>query len=87
MHCVDALDLTLEKLDANGNPVKEKKFRGDVDGPGREARGQIIKKEKNHTGSVTSTPQTGPKRMYKMGDADLRLDVANYAVESVSRPT
>ena len=67
---------TLEKLDANGNPVKEKKFRGDVDGPGREARGQIIKKEKNHTGSVTSTPQTGPKRMYKMGDAELRLDVA-----------
>lgn len=51
-------------------PLPEKKFRGDIEGPGRVREGRP-----NPAGASTATPN-GVHRVYKAGDPELGLDVS-----------
>lgn len=58
---------------AGGVAKPERKFRGDIEGPGRVREGRP--KPKSPAGASTATPN-GVPRMYKTGDPELGLDVS-----------
>ena len=74
-------------MQADGTTAaREKKFRGDIEGPGR-AREVRPKPQ----GASTSTPSAAtPSTLYKMGDPELRLDVSKLnayaAMQAPCRP-